>query len=249
MALKTIPGLNLSAGEFVDYSSLVTAGNVPLHSLRPSEIMNKVGVAMMRSFFLESEGVDSFESHIEEFFALAPFYFMPKGFHNIFGYTLATAFLSKKFQMQRMLRQVYSTEKMQGFVEQWQRISGVNMTLVEGCDTVAQLLTGGVGLLSLFNSLVDRVRSNYCGMIPLWNRNPRAFVLEHARLESNLGFLAGINSSLPQFYSIPMANMDPTVFDDPLSFNPTRNDLRNMLTWNALDSDFGTHFCVVSLGS
>jgi ABC-type multidrug transport system ATPase subunit/cytochrome P450 len=121
---------------------------------------------------------------------------------------------------------------------------------------------GMVNFALAFPALLKRVMIDPCTHVPMFRRDPHSYVLEQLRLEHPVPFFATmVSEQLPidfegvtvnygpppdtddatlnfsSIYSIYSANRDASVFPDPNTFNPTRQQLNRTLSFAAVEGD------------
>ena len=86
--------------------------------------------------------------------------------------------------------------------------------------------------------ILERMSEDACKEIKLFRSSPKKYVVEFARLNSPVDVFAFVPSpGKTSFVSLFEANRDPLVFNDSLSFNPSREDLGRAVVWNAVEDE------------
>lgn len=107
-----------------------------------------------------------------------------------------------------------------------------------------------VSVTSVAVAMIQMVQKNPCEMVPLFRASPENFILEFSRWhnQGELGFTADSNEDSsdpfePSFHSIRAANLDKSVFPNPLEFDPSRPNLDQVISFNVLQSICNEHHC------
>jgi pimeloyl-ACP methyl ester carboxylesterase len=102
-----------------------------------------------------------------------------------------------------------------------------------------------VAVTSMAVAMIQMVQKNPCEMVPLFRASPENFILEFSRWHNrvDVGFTADSNEDSsdpfePSFHSIRAANLDKSVFPNPLEFDPSRPNLDQVISFNVLEEDF-----------
>ena len=86
--------------------------------------------------------------------------------------------------------------------------------------------------------ILERMSKDACKEIKLFRSSPKAYVIEFARLNSPVEVFAMVPSpGRTSFVSLFQANRDPSVFNESLSFNPSRKDIGRAVIWNAIEDE------------
>lgn len=110
------------------------------------------------------------------------------------------------------------------------------------------LFAGQGGTSHLARSTLGRIRSDPARYTLLWEKNPRSFLIEQARIDppvtsytsllkedvttSIMGKTMTIPKGTERQMFIVTANRDPTVFERAWEFDPNRKNLDKVLSWN-----------------
>mmetsp|Transcript_4856 Transcript_4856/g.10294 ORF Transcript_4856/g.10294 Transcript_4856/m.10294 type:complete len:864 (-) Transcript_4856:124-2715(-) len=176
------------------------------------------------------------EERVKDLNQLASFWFGNERFHRAHGYLLATGLLKEMLTLADELELILNQTHLQAAVDGSQlRDVNPNRGVVDLIGPLSALLPSFTANLVLF------VRGNPCDLLPLWEESPHRFVVEFSRyLAPASGFRARVNgAAVHELFHIYSANHDPTVFPNPRHFDPTRQNLGEVLTWNVLEADAG----------
>ena len=126
------------------------------------------------------------------------------------------------------------------------------------------LFAGQGGTSHLTKSSLARIRSDPKKYTPMWNKSPRNFLLEQARIDPPvtsytslvdkdtttkiMGKTMLIPKGTERQMFIVTANRDPSVFALPYLFNPDRTNLNKVLSWNAPVENVGISIAATPRG-
>jgi hypothetical protein len=174
--------------------------------------------------------------------------FRPSDLFVAQGVLWPTGYMSAKYQLRRHLQDsgVLTSERMGGILEEVGLTGVIAVDGVGGAyDYVAGSLIGLASTQTAFSTLIERVRWDECEVRPLWDEvGGAAFLMEHMRLNMDVpGYIMRNSSSdhHAHMYHLHGAHLDPDVFEDPLVFNPRRENLHQGLYFNGLEQDFINH--------
>ena len=86
--------------------------------------------------------------------------------------------------------------------------------------------------------ILDRMSSDACHEVKLFRSRPENYIIEFSRLNAPVEVIAfSPSEGNISFASLYEANRDPSIFNDSLSFNPSRVDLGMAVVFNALESE------------
>ena len=182
---------------------------------------------------------ESWHKRVRELAKLASFWYYNIDFHKIHGYGLAVEYMRKRSGFVKSLKKLFELNENNAemYMDDAIKRSGMKMSVDEGFLYTADIFAAIGGLHFIAKKLIQTIQRNPCKLIPLWEDNPKAFVMEYFRLYSPLsGMRTRLNDSdssgESKFYSISAANLDEDIFKNPFVFNPKRNNLNNTLTFN-----------------
>lgn len=173
--------------------------------------------------------------------------FRPGKIFELQGALWPTGYMSAKYQLRRHLQTsgVLAVDRMEEILQEVGLDGIIAVDGVGGAyDLVASGMIGPASTQTAFSTLIERVRWDECELRPLWDEvGGRQFVMEHLRLNMDVpGFIARNSSEeKARMYHLRSAHLDPSVFEDPLKFNPKRKNLHQALFFNGLEKDYDVH--------
>eukprot|EP00984_Skeletonema_dohrnii_P007781 scaffold2870_cov151-Skeletonema_dohrnii-CCMP3373.AAC.3 len=164
-------------------------------------------------------------------------WFFPESWHRAQGYITGVAYAGLRQTLGRRLRDEFISlrEVIEPLLPQF-NVSASDEYLAY--DALIDALSAvPLPLVILTRDIVKFIRQDPCQMLPLWNRSPERFIIEYTRAYPPFGGFATRSgtSSMGLRYQLASANRDPEVFLNPLSFNPDRSDLDQVVTWNFIE--------------
>jgi len=166
-------------------------------------------------------------------------WFFPESWHRAQGYLIGTSYVSLRQTLGRRLKDKLIPLQEQEAIKPLLPLFNVSASdeylaydaLIDALSAVP------AAAVSLTRGIVKFIRQDPCQMLPLWNRSPEKFIIEYSRLHTPVHSFTtrSSTSSMGLSYQLASANRDPEVFLDPVSFNPDRSDLDQVVTWNFIE--------------
>jgi len=242
---ELFPGLNAKGGE--QYHQHFPASSDTYEKMAGKDLRKSISAAAFHSLLgTTSQSVSGVnfdqsltDKHIKDFVDASFAFFLNEGFHRLHGHTIATAYKVQAYQIWRLMKKVFSEARMGEVLRKsnWT----MDMTVEEGYRLGVDYVNPVLGIVDLLDSLIHRVRLDYCAVKELWQQDPVRFVLEHARMAPPVaGFVAKLDEqgASPRLYNSGIANYDESIFANPFTFNPNRANLDQVSAWNVLEQDY-----------
>lgn len=203
-------------------------------------------MAALYGLTLDSTG-SGWDDTVSSFVALVGPGLFPDYLQRANGYALGLAFIAKWHEFadhfRLHLQNRFSETKIRAIFDE----AGVPHASLSTADMYKAVSGMGVvdlAVVKMAMALIQTIRKNPCKMVPLFRASPENFILEFSRLHNtNDGFTADSSQDSsapfgPSFHLVLAANLDETVFPNPLEFDPSRPNLDQVISWNVLEEDF-----------
>lgn len=167
--------------------------------------------------------------------------FIPSRLSSVLGEFRAVAYKTGLYQLQRILQEsILSTDQMTKALQD----VGLDDILSSAGPGNAYGIMAPNFDSNVFTALVDRLRLDECeSKHHIETSGFHSFMMEHLRLSDFAAFKAQVvgEDSVVRTYNLASANLDPTVFENPLRFEPQRANLNQVIYFNGLQQDFEEH--------
>lgn len=162
---------------------------------------------------------------------LIPSQFFPEGWHRAHQYIFASAFKQTRRRVGTKLVEVLGENVKSVFGRM-----GLSDDEKYMSSWLVSSLTSSAPVAMHAFDIINFIRKDPCGRVPLWDQDPEKFVLESLRLQVGANMMADTGEGHMNLHFRPGAHLDESVFIDPFKFDPTR-DLSDGLMFNAREGD------------
>ena len=159
-------------------------------------------------------------------------FFMPETWHRARGYAAAAAVKSSKRLAGGALMELRGAEFRAALA------ATVGADAPADHHVLLDLAAPVNGAQAIVRDLVEFIRTNPCALLPLWEADKTAFIVEFERVFGPVVSFARAHGGAFKFYSRSSAARDPAVFPRPDRFDPAR-DHSDLDIFNAREGDAG----------